>query len=73
MKSENHALGTEEGRHYSYASLSISGFGFRAWADGQSGWAAWRIMRREHPVVAWLVPAQIGVLVLLMTMFLLSL
>ncbi|MEJ8654697.1 DUF6302 family protein [Streptomyces sp. MS1.AVA.3] len=73
MKSETPVPGKEEDRHYSYASISISGFGFRARADGRAGWAAWRIIRREHPVVAWVVPAQIGVLVLLLAVFLLSL
>lgn len=45
-----------EARPVQYTALELSVFGFRARADAETGWAAWRIIRRENPVLAWAVP-----------------
>ncbi|MEW2633316.1 hypothetical protein AB0903_17090 [Streptomyces sp. NPDC048389] len=49
-----------------YVAVSISAFGFRAQADGHTGWAAWRRIRRSHPALAWAALAQVAVLTGLM-------
>jgi hypothetical protein len=38
-------------------SVSLSGFGIRAHADGRSGEEAWQIIRRRHPRLAMLCVA----------------
>ncbi|MCX4550633.1 MULTISPECIES: hypothetical protein [unclassified Streptomyces] len=56
---------TDSGNPIQYAALSVSALGVRARADGHSGWAAWRAIRREHPSIAWVVPLYLIVLALL--------
>ncbi|MBT2490672.1 hypothetical protein J7E96_19560 [Streptomyces sp. ISL-96] len=51
-----------EPRPAQYVAVSISAFGFRAQADGHTGWAALRRIRRSHPALAWAAVAQVAVL-----------
>ncbi|MDQ1019005.1 hypothetical protein [Streptomyces afghaniensis] len=37
-----------------YTSLHIRVFGMRLWADGHTGWSAWKAIRKQHPKIAWL-------------------
>ncbi|MER5737331.1 hypothetical protein ABT117_16850 [Streptomyces sp. NPDC002262] len=46
-------LWPETGRPVQLVSVSISAFGFRARADGDTGWAALRRIRRTNPWLAW--------------------
>lgn len=43
----------ETGRPVQLVSVSISALGFRARADGDTGWAALRRIRRTNPWLAW--------------------
>ncbi|THA54205.1 hypothetical protein [Streptomyces sp. A1136] len=54
--------GGAESRPVQYVALSISAFGFRSQADGHTGWAAWRRIRRSHPALAWAAAAHVAVL-----------
>ncbi|MGW3498163.1 hypothetical protein [Streptomyces sp. NPDC001020] len=40
-----------------YVSVSLRAFGLRAQADGRTGLAAWRIIRKRHPLLTWLAGA----------------
>ncbi|MCN9241885.1 hypothetical protein NGF19_13970 [Streptomyces sp. RY43-2] len=40
-----------------FVTISVSGFGIRARADGRTGLDAWRIIRQRHPRVTWAVGA----------------
>ncbi|MFD3978220.1 hypothetical protein ACFWR6_06505 [Streptomyces griseus] len=43
---------TKEPTEIRVVSLSFGLGGVRIRADGRTGWAAWRILRRDHPRVA---------------------
>jgi hypothetical protein len=66
MLMDPNTLKTDDGdRPVQQVSLHIGFFGFRARADGRTGWAAWKIIRRDHPVLASVVPAYFVVVALL--------
>ncbi|MFI2434605.1 hypothetical protein [Streptomyces sp. NPDC018693] len=43
----------EDGQAIQLVSISLRGFGIRAHANGRTGLAAWRIIRKQYPRVAW--------------------
>ncbi|UQA95708.1 hypothetical protein [Streptomyces halobius] len=54
--------GDAPGRPARHTSVSISAFGVRMQADGRTRWQAWKVIRREHPVLAWAAPLYVGLL-----------
>ncbi|MFF7369841.1 hypothetical protein [Streptomyces tricolor] len=46
-----------------HVSITISALGVRARADGHSGLAAWRIIRRQQPLLAWAALGYVALLV----------
>ncbi|MGG7569250.1 hypothetical protein [Streptomyces sirii] len=52
--------------------LRVSLFGFRAEAGGKTGFAALKILRREHPAVVHVLSTYFAVLAILVALFLAS-
>ncbi|WP_086824831.1 hypothetical protein [Streptomyces sp. NRRL B-24572] len=63
------ATGRETGRPAQMVSMSISVFGFRAWADGETGRKALRRIRLTAPWLAWGAAAYAAVLAVAVVAF----
>jgi hypothetical protein len=57
-----------DGAPVQYTSLRIHLFGVRLWADGRTGWQAWKSIRRQHPHIAWLAAGYAAVLTLIVVL-----
>ncbi|MER6380736.1 hypothetical protein ABT274_12230 [Streptomyces sp. NPDC001127] len=60
------------GEPASHTSLQVSLLGFRAEAGGQTGFAALKLLRREHPVVVHVLYTYMAVLAILVALFIAS-